>query len=72
MKEENVFLANENYIERLEDYVEELQKQKNLLQKMYDFSDVIETHDLIDREIRRVREDIKFWKRYEEMMDVRL
>lgn len=72
MKEENVSLDNENYIERLEDYVEELQRQKNLLQRMYDFGDVIETHALIEKEVQKVREDIKFWKQYEKMMDMRV
>ena len=44
--------------ERIDDLtieIEELQRQKYQLQGLYDFSDFIETHNLIDQEIGRLQ-----------------
>ena len=46
-------------IDDLEEEIEELQRQKNLLQSQYDFADFIETHNLVDREIDRLRQEIR-------------
>ena len=49
-------------VERIDDLreeIEELQRQKDKLQEVYDFADFIETHDLIDNEIERLRLQLK-------------
>lgn len=49
-------------IERIDDLreeIEELQRQKDKLQEVYDFADFIETHNLIDREIERLQQQLK-------------
>ena len=49
-------------IERIDDLreeIEELQRQKEKLQEVYDFADFIETHNLINNEIERLREELK-------------
>jgi prefoldin subunit 5 len=46
-------------IEDLEQEIEELQRQKYLIQSQYDFADFIETHNLIEKEIERLRQEIK-------------
>lgn len=46
-------------IEALEEEIEELQRQKYLIQSQYDFADFIETHNLIDQEIERIRHEIR-------------
>ncbi len=38
--------------------IEELQRQKYQLQGLYDFSDFIETHNLIDQEIERLQRQL--------------
>jgi hypothetical protein len=45
-------------IEALEEEIEELLRQRYLLQSQYDFADFIETHNLVDREIDRLRQEI--------------
>jgi len=49
-------------VERIDDLreeIEELQRQKYKLQGLYDFADFIETHNLIDNEIERLRLQVK-------------
>ena len=49
-------------VERIDDLreeIEELQRQKDKLQEVYDFADFIETHNLIDNEIERLRLQLK-------------
>jgi hypothetical protein len=49
-------------VERIDDLreeIEELQRQKYKLQGLYDFADFIETHNLIDNEIERLRLQLK-------------
>ena len=49
-------------VERIDDLreeIEELQRQKYKLQELYDFADFIETHNLIDNEIERLRVQLK-------------
>ena len=49
-------------VERIDDLreeIEELQRQKDKLQEVYDFADFIETHNLIDREIERLQQQLK-------------
>ena len=49
-------------VERIDDLreeIEELQRQKYKLQGLYDFADFIETHNLIDNEIERLRVQLK-------------
>ena len=49
-------------VERIDDLreeIEELQRQKYKLQELYDFADFIETHNLIDNEIERLRLQLK-------------
>jgi len=49
-------------VERIDDLreeIEELQRQKDKLQEVYDFADFIETHNLIDREIERLQQELR-------------
>ena len=49
-------------VERIDDLreeIEELQRQKEKLQDVYDFSDFIETHDPIEAEIERLRQELR-------------
>ncbi len=49
-------------VERIDDLreeIEELQRQKEKLQEVYDFADFIETHNLIDREIERLQQELR-------------
>jgi len=46
-------------IDDLKEEIEELQRQKYKLQGLYDFADFIETHNLIDNEIERLRLQLK-------------
>jgi len=46
-------------IDDLTTEIEELQRQKYQLQGLYDFADFIETHNLIDNEIERLRLQLK-------------
>jgi hypothetical protein len=46
-------------IEALEEEIEELLRQKSLLQSQYDFADFIETHNLVDLEIEKLRQEIR-------------
>ena len=46
-------------IDDLKEEIEELQRQKYKLQGLYDFADFIETHNLIDNEIERLRVQLK-------------
>ncbi len=49
-------------VERIDDLreeIEELQRQKEKLQEVYDFSDFIETHDLIKNEIERLQQELR-------------
>jgi len=45
-------------IDDLREEIEELQRQKDKLQEVYDFADFIETHDLINQEIERLRRQL--------------
>ena len=46
-------------IEDLEEEIEELHRQKYLIQSQYDFADFIETHNLVEQEIERLRLQLK-------------
>ena len=49
-------------VERIDDLreeIEELQRQKEKLQEVYDFSDFIETHILINIEIGRLQQELR-------------
>ena len=49
-------------VERIDDLreeIEELQRQKDKLQEVYDFADFIETHNLINREIERLQQELR-------------
>jgi len=49
-------------VERIDDLreeIEELQRQKEKLQEVYDFADFIETHNLINREIERLQQELR-------------
>lgn len=46
-------------IDDLTTEIEELQRQKYQLQGLYDFSDFIETHNLIDQEIERLQRQLR-------------
>jgi len=46
-------------IDDLIEEIEELQRQKYKLQELYDFSDFIETHNLIDIEIERLQRQLR-------------
>ena len=55
-------LTSSKIVERIDDLreeIEELQRQKDKLQEVYDFADFIETHNLIDKEIERLQQQLR-------------